>query len=417
MIRKEFEAITEEDLRGLCETKRAEDERIEFKRAFKGGSNLSLMPDSQRDKAIAALAKEVVSFLNHTGGDLVVGIAEDDEGAADTLSPIEDAADAAERLRRSFQARVEPEPRAMRIRNFAATGSAEKAGYIVIRCEPSLQAPHRIVQSKEFYIRKGSEAAPMDISEVHELTLRTVAEASRTRDRLSEHLESVQRAIANNRHLTGPGFQARVVYAPLQPLQVSLEDQTLGAVRVAANAFFHQGRETSNDVAFRTLGANWRPVLRGKLIERWVAGGETERAGYASKRIQTDGTIIFDWFSRYIPEGLNAPGVHFEWFQGFLAEISHGLRNFEKVAQIDTNAVIGLIMRTEPLHGNLPHLLIGSGIFESEKHPFPAVERVHKLPLFHVREQGDYNGFFQQAQKDLLHICGIDSDVATLELG
>lgn len=411
MIRKELETITEADLQDLCDTKRTEGERIEFKREFKGGSKLASMPDSQRDKAIAALAKEVVAFLNHRGGDVVVGIAEDDEGAADELNPIEDAADTAERLRRSLHDRIEPQPRAMRIRNVAAT---EKAGYIVIRCEPSLQAPHRIVQSKEFYIRKGTEAAPMGITEVHDLTLRTVGDAKRIRTRLSKDLESVNRAIANNHHLKGPGFQARLVYTPLQQMQVSLDDQTLGAVRVAANTFYDQGSEISNDVAFRNLGANWRPVLRGKLVERWMAGGETENASYASKRVQSDGTIIFDWFSRYFPEGLNAPGVHFEWFQGFLSEFTHGLLNFEKAAQIDANAVIGFAMRTEPLLGNSLHLLTGRSSFSSQQHPFPTLEQIYELPLFHVREQEDYEDFFQQTQKDLLHICGIDFDVATL---
>jgi hypothetical protein len=106
----------------------------------------------------------------------------------------------------------------------------------------------------------------MEITEVHALTLRTVGEAKRIRARLSEDLESVHRAIANNRHLTGPGFQARVVYSPLQTMQVCLDDQTLRAVRVAANTFCVQARETSNDVAFRNLGSNWRPVLRGKLV-------------------------------------------------------------------------------------------------------------------------------------------------------
>jgi len=416
MISKELEEITEEDFQDLCGTKRAEDERIEFKQAFKGGSNLSSMSDTQRDKAIAALAKEAVAFLNHLGGDVIVGIAEDDEGAADTLSPIEEAADAAERLRRSLQARIEPQPRTLKIRNVAAANATEKAGYIVIRCEPSLQAPHRIVQSKEFYVRKGTEAVPMEINEVQDLTLRTVDQSRRIRERLNEHLACLHQATANNRQLTGPGFQARVVYAPLQPIQINLDDQILRSIRTATHTYYYESNQESNDIAFRNLGANWRPILRGKLVERWVAGGEKERAGYASKRIQSDGTVIFDWFIRYIPDDLNAPAVHFEWFQGFLSEISNGLRNFEQSAQIGTNAVIGLAMRTEPLHGNLPHLLTGRSACGSEGHPFPTLDRAYELPIFHIRSPEDYNEFFQQSQKDILHICGADLDVATLDV-
>jgi len=414
MIPKELEAVTEADLQDICETKRSEDERIEFKQAFKGGANLSSMSDAQREKAIASLAREAVAFLNHQGGDVVVGIAEDDEGAADALSPIEEAADAAERLRRSMQARIEPQPHSMRIRYVPAANATGRAGYIVIRCEPSLQAPHRIVQSKEFYIRRGTEAAPMEISEIQDLTLRTVAQAQRVKDHLEKHLGTIHQAIANNRHLSGPGFQARVVYAPLQPMQVNLDDRMLRAVRAAANSFNYGNSSESNDVAFRNLDSNWRPILRGKLIERWVAGGETERAGYASKRIEIDGTIIFDWFIRYIPDELNAPAVHFEWFQGFLSEVSNGLLNFEEVAQIDTNAVIGLAMRSEPLHGNIPHLLTGRGVFGHDRHPFPAVDRIYELPVFHMRTRQDYDAFFWQSQKDLLHLCAIDLDVATL---
>lgn len=413
MIRKDLNEITEADIGQLCEIRRSEDERIEFKQSFKGGSDLAGMSDSEREKAITGLAKEAVAFLNYRGGDIVIGIAEDDDGVASSLAPVDASADTAERLRRSLQARIEPRPRSMSIRSVVAEGDFAK-GYIVIRCEASLQAPHRIIQSKEFYVRKGTEASPMDINEIHDLTLRTAGQGELIQKRVHEELGDVEKSIANNRNLSGPGFRIRLVYAPLSQAQLRLTDEILVEFRERNNSFYYGDKKTSNDVAFRNLSDNWLPVLRGKMIELWVPGGEHERAGYASKRIQSDGTIVYDWFTRYYPEKLNAPAVYFEWYQGFLAEICRELRMVEKTAQLGTNALIGLAMRAEPLHGNIPCLITGRGPFENF-HPFPALERIHNLPIFRMGDKKDYSLLFNQAQKDLLNLCGLDHDVASLD--
>ncbi|HVJ56221.1 MAG TPA: ATP-binding protein, partial [Terrimicrobiaceae bacterium] len=301
MIRRELDEIEERDFQGLCDTGREEDERIEFKRSFVGGNDLSSMSDPQRERAVESLAKEVTALLNGKGGDLIVGIRED-EGVAQELTPIEGASEAAERLRRSLWTRIEPAPRAMRIRSIPAEGSENGAGYIVIRAESSLQAPHRVAKSKEFYIRRGTEASPMNITEVQDLTLSTRTASARIEDKLHRELAGVRSITANNRVFHGGGFQFRVVYAPLQSAQIPLEGTTLHALTNPEPTFYEGGKEVRNDVAFRSLGINWRPVLRGKLVERLVEGDQDSRAGYAAKRVHSDGTVVFDWFVRYLPQ-------------------------------------------------------------------------------------------------------------------
>lgn len=412
MISKDLNDLSEEDLNELCVSGREEDERIEFKQSFTGGTDLSSMTEPQRDRAIDSLAREVTAFLNGKGGDLIIGVKED-EGVAVKLAPIELAAEAAERLRRSLVSRIEPIPRAMRIRSIAASSSTCGEGYLVIRAESSIQAPHRVAKSKEFYIRRGTEAAPMTVTEIQDLSLNARMASDRVEEKLRRELTAVRKSNANNRMFHGGGFQFRVVYVPLQPTQIPLEGSTLHALTNVEPTFFNGEEAARNDVAFRDLGRNWRPVLRGKLVERFIEGATDSRAGYASKRIHSDGTIIFDWFVRYLPEGLNSVALHFEWYQGFLAEICHSLIALRASNPSLNPGVIGVAIRTELHTGNLPHLLMGSSMFQ-EQYAFPALERVHELPYFVIHENEHLSAFFTQAQEDLLALAGTSGEFASL---
>lgn len=253
----------------------------------------------------------------------------------------------------------------------------------------------------------------MNVIEIQDLTLATKTGAARIHDRLGGDLSSVQEMRANNRNFHGGGFQVRVVYAPLQSAQIPLEGSTLYALTNPEPTFYDGEKESRNDVAFRSLGINWRPVLRGKLVERWVEGDLKSRAGYASKRVHSDGTIVFDWFIRYLPEGLNSVAIYFEWYQGFLAEICHNLDAVRASNPGLSPGILGVAIRSELHSGNLPYLLLGSPMFE-EQHAFPALERVHELPYFTVHEKEDLNAFFMQAQEDLLAIAGTSRIVASL---
>jgi hypothetical protein len=412
VIRRDLDDIAERDLQELCDSGREEDDRIEFKRSFAGGSDLISFSEPQRERAVESLAREVTALLNAKGGDLIIGIKEN-EGVAQELTPIESASEAAERLRRSLGTRIEPTPRAMRIRSIPAEDSKNGAGYIVIRAESSLQAPHRITKSKEFYLRRGTEASPMNIIEVHDLTLNTRTASARIEDKLRSDLVSVRANQANNRVFHGAGFQIRVVYAPLQPAQIPLDGSILHALTNPEPTFYDGPQKVRNDVAFRSLEINWRPVLRGKLVERWIEGDAKSRAGYAAKRIHSDGTVVFDWFVRYLPEGANTACLRFDWYQGFIAEICHNLDALRAGNPSLNPGILGLAIRSELHAGNLPLLLSGSGMFQ-EDYAFPALERMHELPYFTVSEKEDLNAFFMQAQEDLLAIAGTSRAPASL---
>jgi hypothetical protein len=288
------------------------------------------------------------------------------------------------------------------------------AGYIVIRSESSNQAPHRVAKSREFYIRRGAEASPMNIIEIQDLTLATKTSAARIQDRLRGELFSVSKMRANNRMFHGGGFQVRVVYAPLQQTQIPLEGSTLHALSSSEPTFYNGREKCRNDVAFRGLAVNWRPVLRGKLLEHWVESDSPNRAGYASKRIHLDGTIVFDWFIRYLPKGnLNSVALHFEWYQGLLAEICHNLDAVRASNPSLNPGILGLVIRSELHGGNLPFLIRGGSMFQ-EEYALPALERLHELPYFSIHEKEDLGAFFIQAQEDLLAIAGTTGEIASL---
>jgi hypothetical protein len=156
MLDKLLEQIKHADLQELIQEKWLEGKAIDYKRDMYGGS------DSHKKE----LLKDVSSFANTDGGDLIIGV--DEAGGLPTAIPGVAVADVdAEKLRLEETIRRGIEPRI----DFAIHAVDAGSGTVVfiIRVRESWILPHRVVyQGKfgEFFARNSAGTYSMDTTEL-----------------------------------------------------------------------------------------------------------------------------------------------------------------------------------------------------------------------------------------------------------
>ena len=68
MIAKPIEEIEWQDLTALQDAGREEGQQLEYKSSFKGGDDFLGLNEQRKKNAVESLAREVISFLNASGG-------------------------------------------------------------------------------------------------------------------------------------------------------------------------------------------------------------------------------------------------------------------------------------------------------------------------------------------------------------
>lgn len=158
MIPKALTEIEWADLEALKESGREESDTIEFKGSFSGGgSDFLALTESQREKAVKGIAREVIAFLNGRGGDIIVG-AEEADNAHPSIKEfrlLANVSATADRLAQALSATIEPYQAVLGVR--AIRPETGDNGVILLRAPASLRAPHRYTRDRECYIRRGRE--------------------------------------------------------------------------------------------------------------------------------------------------------------------------------------------------------------------------------------------------------------------
>ena len=193
MIPAELSTISWADIEALIAIGREEDDAIEFKRCFKGGDDYLALGERPKEKALDAIAREAIAFLNTRGGDIIIGV-KDAGGAhprAEAITPVKNPQDTADRLARGLSAVIEPAQTNLAVRALSSPDDPG-SGIIIVRARASLRAPHRSKRTLEAYARRGSESVPMPMDEIQDLTL------YRTRIR-TEQLELLDRQFVDFR--------------------------------------------------------------------------------------------------------------------------------------------------------------------------------------------------------------------------
>ena len=144
---------TFENIKRLIENRAEENRYLEFKGELPRPAN--------------RIVKEVVAFANAEGGELVIGIKEQNSAAAE-LNPIEKRRGIREQIAQVIDTNTDPKLENYEIISINDENDDSRA-YVVIRVKKSPKAPHMDTSSHKYYIRRDNRAEPMIDSEVRAL--------------------------------------------------------------------------------------------------------------------------------------------------------------------------------------------------------------------------------------------------------
>ena len=153
-----FRALDAERVRAWVPDGLRESEQLDFKAELYGNS------DSQRRE----LAGDLAAFANHRGGLLILGIDEDDHGAADSL-PLVELTDAEQRrIHQILAGNVFPH---LPIEVFPIALNDDGRGVIIVAVAPSPLRPHAVAvnDAMRYPRRQGTVTRYLSESEVADL--------------------------------------------------------------------------------------------------------------------------------------------------------------------------------------------------------------------------------------------------------
>jgi hypothetical protein len=175
---------TQAHIEALIQERAQEGAHLEFKREFPvnwdNGTKLEVLAD-------------ISAFANAGGGELVYGIAENENAQAEAIVPQQFASAEQEvrRLQDFLMNLVDPRIPGVQIQAVEVT-VAEAAGYaIVIRVPQSWVGPHRVNVNQHFFVREGLRKRQLNVPEIRSLFLRSESQGQRVRDFRTERLGSL----------------------------------------------------------------------------------------------------------------------------------------------------------------------------------------------------------------------------------
>lgn len=164
LIEKQLDAITVADLEALVREQTPEGRSLDYKR--------EMMLATKEDKK--ELARDVASFANADGGDIVFGVqeakdsAQKNTGIAEKLLGVADNVDAAKlQIENILASTIEPKVQGIR---FQTVGPFDQGRPILImRIPRSWNGPHMVTSSTPvFYTRSNAGKRPLDVHELRQ---------------------------------------------------------------------------------------------------------------------------------------------------------------------------------------------------------------------------------------------------------
>lgn len=402
MIPKPLNEIEWCDIEALRDSGREEDDTIEFKGSFKGGSDFLAFNENQQATAVDSIAKEVIAFLNSRGGDIIVGASEfkNDHPRIEALTSLRNVGATADRLAQSLAALIEPAQSVLSVRAIKQS-DLDANGVIVIRAPSSLRAPHRSKRTKDCFIRRGRESVPMPMDEVQDLTLNRALARSERDNLLDSQFADLRGTRFGVIELSEDRVHFRVCFMPDKHDEIALDSPTLSTF-LGTDPVVENGREKfRNDVAFRQLNSHWKPQLRGMNLT-----GHNEYNSdfqYCAKIIKRSGIMICDFATRASEDrfGSLQMYVHYDCLVGFLANSLHSMRDVVCQRPALTRGKIRIAAWFEEGHKLARGGRMGGQVYDL---PVGGVS----LPDFEVLGLESYDEIFRQAQIDFCAIAGLD---------
>lgn len=407
MIPKPLNEIEWSDIEVLRDCGREEDDTIEFKGSFKGGSNFLEFNDGKQAAAVDAVAKEAIAFLNSRGGDILIGVKEfeNDHPKIEAITPVANAHRSLDRLAQSLAAIIEPAQSALTFRAVSRSADSDE-GVIIVRAQSSLRAPHRSKRVRECYIRRGRESVPMPMDEVQDLSVRRADLRKERRTKLDGLLNDVSSDRVGRVTLPEKRFRVRAIYMPLVEKQISIDDDLCRKLLGYDPVLRIGGQKNAIGMPFRNLGINFRPILRGRRIENFLdRSGDGVEFLFCYKDIHESGVVTADFschcqlsnneFSKY--------GLFQDWIAGYAANALVSIKSVIENRPELSDGYLGVAFYASKDISSSA----GNGVWSSD-HLWP--EGVIILPIFEIGTNFDLVSVFAQIQVDANAILGIDSD-------
>lgn len=397
MIPKALNEIEWSDILALRDSGREEDDTIEFKSSFSGGTDYLEFGDAKRAKAIEGIAREAVAFLNGRGGDIIIGVREaaNDHPKIEEITPVLNIDQTVDRLAQSLSALIEPSQTVLGLRAIRqAEGTSE--GVIIVRCPSSLRAPHRFTPTKDCYVRRGRSSVPMPMDEVQDLSVQRNSWRIQRLAEIESLFERFEEGAVRRETAQGDRFQLRMVYVPISKQQISISDELIRKIfSQRPEAFDRNGSVQIKDSFFR-LGL-WRPALRGRAQTNLEGNIDSDYRELIGRELRENGSLIFDvsWRYSFTPPGRSAVRqvVPATWIIDFIVNCLWSIRQMMILLPMSMPGY--LVVKTN-IVGSIELGLDSSGR-----------DLVNLLPLrtdiqpFEINELADLDGALNQLQIDL----------------
>lgn len=266
MLNNDLEQVDLEDLQRLVENAVPEGKMIEYKRDFYRLSKKSNPSQEDRDKQHEELLKDISSFANTLGGDLIIGMKQDDGKAGEVCGF--DTSGGVDGLKLQILDAVQNwlEPRVSLSIHVVPHSTGRSV--MVIRVPRSPISPHRVVyQNKfgQFWGRNSAGTFAMDTDELR----RAFTQSSSVEEKIGKYREQRVRAVMGNQ--TPVDLQGRMrIVCHLIPLdaftgRLSLSIPELVGQLVNYPQFqFTRGRTPVIDIdgvlACDAVGVNVHPI-------------------------------------------------------------------------------------------------------------------------------------------------------------
>lgn len=405
-LTKPVDELTAEDIRGLVTNQIQEGEHVEFKAGFSsnGSPNQPTGQDGITNNGQASLLKEIVAFANGYGGRLFVGVAERNGSPpeADTVTPITNCVDKADRLQRAFGNLIDPPM--LRLDVAGIVTEQDGSGVIVFDVPRSIRAPHMSNRGHRSYRRRGSESVPMDMRDIQDMTLRSASRFGHVETEFVRRKAEFDRKSKDFESNQSIGYCFRLSFVPLDDLDIGHVHNNLAVVPETVN--LSAGIAGTTDSTF-PLVPPWdylqeRQILRGTLLTNFELARHEGFSRWELALWSDGGYEMWTADNELRNDQLR---LYPEWLLGWIA---NGLRNVERVRRyagvpmLELGLEIELRVNGQPLwfprfgnqfrHFKIPTLEIGS----------------HLYPRYEIGSVDTFNDLASEIIKDWFNDAGYD---------
>lgn len=289
MFGKRLSDITPEDVRRLITETVPESGDIEFKAELPAKTGQDPWYKDQTkvgDKARNEILEELVGFANAYGGTVVVGMEETrtKPPRAKTIRLIPSCHDLAERFRLFARDCIDPQIPIVEITGIDT--NEDGSGVLLLRTAQSPMAPHRLIPTKECYVRRADRTETMTMREIQDLAISA-------RERLSLVEVKLGRAREQFAEMASqyPGYIGlRVAAVPTTELHIDHVHSVSEAKPPRQEIRVKIGDGTNIATNFPFTGS-WEPMLHGSKIEN-------DRNGALARwQVKNDGFIEFAYLN------------------------------------------------------------------------------------------------------------------------